>query len=552
MHENKIAAALLVLFFILTVAAASTKSGTVDELIFSAAGYSYVKTLDFRLSRELPPLMKTLSGLFMLPFNPKLPEDGSSWQQRKHIEYGLSFWFKENIGRHDFLLFFARLPSALAGVLLGWVIYMWASALYDKRAGLFSLAMYSLEPNFLAHAGFATTDVGASAFITLSLYLCWRWHKQNLFNSEWKNVLAIGVAIGLANGAKTTGLYLFPIFGLLFSLQLFSNSKLKTPNKLFALGVMIVVAAVVVASLYAFQDFDKYIDGVKLMIDQSKLGRPSFLFEEYGMGWWYYFPVAFAIKMPIPTLIIFALTLTLLIKNRKHDEFYLIIPAAVLFAGFMLNKINIGFRHVLPVLPFLFILSGKVADFKITVCKRNISRMLCVALVVWLAVETLFIYPHFLAYFNEFVGGPKNGYNYLSDSNIDWGQDLKGLTKWMAAHDVENLTLGYWGYDSTALRNISVSRSLECFETSGLLAVSVNKLNGFDQGDYLCTEWLRKYKPIDSIGYSILIYNITSTATKEQGMLDYCVRGCKKRCEAQQKKFNDGRLIEGKCVCGCG
>ncbi len=543
MHANKIAAGLLVVFFILTIAAASQKSGTVDELIFAAAGYSYVKMLDFRLSRELPPLMKLLPGIFMLPFNPELPGDESFWQQRKHIEYGLSFWFKENVGRHDFLLFVARLPSALAGVLLGWIIYLWASSLYGKSAGLFSLALYVFEPNVLAHAGLATTDVGAAAFITLSLYLFW----------QWKNILIIGIAVGLAIGAKTTGLYLIPILAFLLLIRLRTTPSPKPPAPNYFTGMMLIflTAAFIVASLYAFHDVDKYIDGVKLMLDQSRQGRPSFLFGQYGQGWWYYFPVAFAIKMPIPTIIVFALAILLFLRKCRNEELYLVLPAALLFTAFMLNKINIGFRHVLPVLPFLYILSGRLWQQKIILQKKNIMPAVCCLLVAWLVVETALIYPHFLAYFNEFVG-PRNGYKYLSDSNIDWGQDLKGLKKWMDTNNVKEVTLGYWGYDSTGLRNISVSRSLECYETPGIIAISVNKLNGFDPGDYSCTEWLRKYEPIDSVGYSILIYNITGSATKEQGLLDYCLRGCKKRCEAQQKKFNDGRLIEGKCVCGCG
>ncbi len=54
-----------------------------------------------------------------------------------------------------------------------------------------------------------------------------------------------------------------------------------------------------------------------------------------------------------------------------------------------------------------------------------------VALVCASALETVSVYPHFTAFFNQAAGGPAQGANYLVDSSLDWGQDLKKLKTYM-------------------------------------------------------------------------------------------------------------------------
>jgi hypothetical protein len=52
-------------------------------------------------------------------------------------------------------------------------------------------------------------------------------------------------------------------------------------------------------------------------------------------------------------------------------------------------------------------------------------------LVCWLLAGSLWIYPHSLSYFNESIGGPRNGSAHLLGSNIDWGQDLRYVKSWI-------------------------------------------------------------------------------------------------------------------------
>jgi hypothetical protein len=130
------------------------------------------------------------------------------------------------------------------------------------------------------------------------------------------------------------------------------------------------------------------------------------------------------------------------------------------------------------------------------------------------------ISPHYLAYFNEFAGGPANGYRYLVDSNLDWGQDLKGLKQYMDQHGIDRIYLSYFGSDSPQRYGIKydwlpspLPENPEPLKrvripTKGYVAVSVTDLQGVFPGTRNMFQWLAPYKPIAKIGYSIFLYRI--------------------------------------------
>jgi hypothetical protein len=144
---------------------------------------------------------------------------------------------------------------------------------------------------------------------------------------------------------------------------------------------------------------------------------------------------------------------------------------------------------------------------------------LVIALLCWYGVSTLRVHPHYLAYFNELTGGPARGHHYLVDSNLDWGQDLKGLARWVAEHRVPRIRLSYFGtadpdyygipHDllpgTMAPPPLGVVRQVR---REDVVAVSATNLQGvyLDPSDRPLMERLRRSEPIDNIGYSILIY----------------------------------------------
>ncbi len=173
----------------------------------------------------------------------------------------------------------------------------------------------------------------------------------------------------------------------------------------------------------------------------------------------------------------------------------------------MANKISIGIRYILPLYPFLIVYASKLLSLK----KGRILNALIILLCIWYLVGTASICPHYLAYFNELVGGPDNGYKYLADSNLDWGQDLKGLKGYTVERKIKGIKLSYFGtaepdYYSLDYRPVSESEAHKC--SPGIYVVSVNNLLNIFSRDKDRFSWLKKYKPKDKIGYSIFVYEI--------------------------------------------
>ena len=110
----------------------------------------------------------------------------------------------------------------------------------------------------------------------------------------------------------------------------------------------------------------------------------------------------------------------------------MLLPAAVVL---VLVSSQTGFNHhmryILPIFPFVFVATGKLAYFFRS--DRPWTRLAILALLGWAVFSSLRVYPHSMSYFNELAGGPENGHNYLVDSNIDWGQDLLELRDWVPA-----------------------------------------------------------------------------------------------------------------------
>ena len=147
---------------------------------------------------------------------------------------------------------------------------------------------------------------------------------------------------------------------------------------------------------------------------------------------------------------------------------------------------------------------------------------------LYYAFSTLMTSPYYLAYINEIVGGPNNGYKFTVGSNIDHGQDLLGLKRYMEKNNIKRIKLSYWG--SIDPKNYGISyeympspyfqaweadyaRYLEtryenCSARKGIMAISITNLQNVHLINKTCYNWLKKYEPIEKIGYSIFVYNI--------------------------------------------
>jgi hypothetical protein len=173
------------------------------------------------------------------------------------------------------------------------------------------------------------------------------------------------------------------------------------------------------------------------------LGYPVYLDGELRQtGWWYYYLACLAYKVPEGTWLAVLASMGALAMARRDragwfDEFaVLAFPATVLVAMTAFTDINLGVRYILPVFPFVFVATGKLVPWVASLAGRGrVAGLVALGTALGLtAAQTALIHPHYLASFNWVSGGPGRGSRHLIDSNLDWGQDLVGLRRWLDAN----------------------------------------------------------------------------------------------------------------------
>lgn len=317
--------------------------------------------------------------------------------------------------------------------------------------------------------------------------------------------------------------------------------------------------------LHALNEYDftrpigTYLFGPAWMFKRVSGGNGAYFLEQVGNGFAWYFPVVFAIKETLPFLILLIFAggygAYHFIRNFKHHEdghqlmektdkwksrffsynlerfkgyarsgvmAYSMLIFVMLYSYLSITGgLNIGFRHLFPILPFLYILiTRKVTQaykYQHAVSKKTFSVFI-LAMVLWMAVEAALAYPVYVSYFNQTVGGPKNGYRYVTDSNADWGQDLKRLKVYLDRHpEIDKIRVDYFG-GGDIFKTIGEERSILWWDSkrpieNGWYAISANFLQGSIYDERKPAEnsydWTLKYKPIDQVGRSILIYHVT-------------------------------------------
>jgi hypothetical protein len=218
--------------------------------------------------------------------------------------------------------------------------------------------------------------------------------------------------------------------------------------------------------------------------DKHSRARFAFLDGEFGVtGWWYFFPYAFTVKTPLALFALLALAAGTLSASRRRASgtgssgecasgLYAAAPLWVLLAVFCplaaTARVNVGLRHLLPIYPALFILAGAAARW--IVWRRRAPAALVIAAMLGFAAASLWIRPHYLAFFNALVG-PERGYRHLVDSSLDWGQDLPGLAAWLGADPAARggapVYLAYFGSSSPASYGVRARALPSYHEWSG-------------------------------------------------------------------------------------
>lgn len=520
--HNLVVAVLLAIFFLQACTSLINKSSTWDETHYFGMGrYILAHQRWDVMGSILHPPLSFYVGSIPLLFQPL---DEKLWEKVDENDLNLLGGVDVVRGQailatpqnhHNRLLIASRLMTTLLALLLAFHVYRFSSSLYGRTGGLLSLALFAFCPNMLAFAGIAGPDMPLTAFSFIFVYYWWRASRHG---SLTLSVIA-GVVLGLALLSKYSALILLPVMAVL------SINSFHTERKLMVrcLAVALAVALFILFLGYGFH-IKPYLQGITFQLQHARFGQDSFLMGEHSrFGWWYYFLVAFALKTPIPTIILFLAALTAHWRNRASglaDSLFLLMPIVAFFLFFSIRHQSIGLRYILPVYPFIFAAIGAVPAM------ARKGKYVIIALIVWQVVTSLRVFPHYLAYFNESIGGPDNGYKYLVDSNLDWGQDLIGLKKYLDRHGIKRISLSYFGTDSPqrygiaydwlpsdVLYNPEPDKQPVATPPGQLIAVSASNLQGLSLEDKLLYRKLRDYRPVAKIGYSIFIYDLGPTGT---------------------------------------
>jgi hypothetical protein len=548
------------------IASLRDDSQTFDEGVHLAAGYTYLRFRDYRLNPEHPPLLKMLSALPLLLVPVRFDPGAREWRSGQEWQVGHLFLYRWNDAER--LLLRARLPTVALGIALAAAVFFWTRRHWGEEAAALAFALTLLNPDVLAHGRLVTTDVGFTLLFFLTV-VCFERATDRL---TWGRAIAFGLALGAACCAKFSAVALGPVLlglGLVVVLQgpipvsLGAGPAVLGSRRARAVGVGLLLAAgAVVASLCVWAAYGfvrrapdvaaplpvagpwgpllgagerlgflpaAFVSGFATFAQSTTL-KPAFLLGAVSLtGWPHYFLVTFLVKTP-PALLLLLL-LSLLTLGRHHSgmrgEWFLIVPTLVYAALAVTRAFNIGHRHLLPLYPFLFVFAGRFACLLRRTADgtgrpgeaRPIAAVLGLLLAghVW---STASIHPHYLAYFNSFVGGPSEGWRVLVDSNLDWGQDLKRLRDWKVSRGIPTVKLSYFGTADPAYYGFPVEHILPSL-TDGVglpragqvqagdwVAVSATNLQGLYLGPDArpLIERLRRLPPVGNVGYSILLY----------------------------------------------
>ena len=541
-----------------------------DEPVHILSGWFEVVGRNAIVNIEHPPVAKMLAGLALSTL-PLPPPPAKVPMGTRFTDFGHAFLFENRVSP-DAIAAAARAPflGVLAVLLL--LVFGAASSRYGPAAGLFALALVALDPNFVAHAGVVHTDL-AAAVAFLGSVLAWEAARRR---PTGLRLLAAALVLGLSLATKFSAVLLFPI---LLTQSLFAARRDPRPGRAglaaaVRLGAVALVALIVVVAIYVpltsrmdpeyqrrvihemvagrgaprlsaaieslvgvSRPLAHYLGGLASVVRQSEVGGGvNYLAGQASVhGFPSYFFIAFSLKSTLAFLAVTALVLVAFLRRPREsaeEGRLFLLPVAVLFLTSIGSAYNIGIRHMLPVYPFLAMAGAAVfarASRSQDGRRRALGAVILGLLPFLSAYELLRIHPHELSYFNAFAGGPERGRRILSDSNVDWGLDLKRLASELSRRGVVDPTIVYFGGDDVLYRTGVPDFAADPRVRGRLVAISAFQLAvGPEFHEYhgeqsvavalraLRTDLEARGRPVGRVGYSIYLFEFPSHNGREK------------------------------------
>jgi len=571
---NWLAVLLLWAFFAQCVSGMVIQSPTIDEQAYLMRGYVYLATGDAHFKFGHPILADALAAVPVRAFvHLDVPADDPAYADNNWPDFSERLIWKPG-NNIDLIFLLGRLPIVAQAMFLAALAFRWVRQLWGRGAGLVALALLVFDPTLVAHSRLITHDVPLGVFFFAAAYALWRYLEAESASRPFGQRLAAlvwaGVAFGLAQGMKFAALLLGPVFVIAVVLWPFlkgmsaSHRARWLVRHLGSLLAIFVIGALTLWATYHFEmrplpgllTFDTLAPARSAGVWNLKFSPPIpfpgffedmfwetryfgatrdfYLCGQYGSGWWYYFPLAFLIKSPLPALLLIGVSAIGLLRGSKQWPrlMALLLPAGAFATATLVSPLYIGYRYLIPVLPFLYVLAGRLATLvgsRTRRCTqwRCTQRWLLAGTLVWSAVIAVNIHPHQLAYFNELVGGPDGGWRCLTDSNIDWGQDLPALRNVIRRYNLGRIKLSYFGrafpsyygidfeplptyYGTPEQGNPEASTFYPHDPPPGVYALSVTNLRGVGmlREKWNLYAWFRDQAPFAKAGYSIFLYRV--------------------------------------------
>jgi len=544
-------------------------SPTIDESRWLPAGLAHWDG-DFSAGRVNPPLVRLVAAapVMLAVMGNEQQETNSTSARTKFAEDDGACWLF-TMGR------WACIPFSLVG---GYVCYCWGRDLYGTASGMIALMLWCFSPNILAHAQIVAHDAPAASLGIAAAYLFWKWLRQ----PTWERAILAGVVLGVAQLMKTTLVILFGLWPALW-LVWYSTGSSQTGDRggrrqsvqlllLLALGLNVLNlgygfdGSFRKLKNYTFvsqtlsgvdgQDGNRFarswlgslpvplpaeyllgIDQQKRDLEGGSVYAQTYLRGQWhDRGLWYFYLYALLIKVPLGSwglLLLSAAVRAFHLDDlkRARDEVLLVIPGlSVLVLASSQTGFTDHLRYVLPIFPFVFVWISRVGCAFVQGSRA--FRLSATVALGWSIGSSLWIYPHSLSYFNELVGGPRNGDYHLVSSNIDYGQDLLYLKAWLDKHpEARPFHLAYWNQETVDPAILGIGYSTppsgpapelkppysepeKLGPHPGWHAANVNVVRGdhwpgrTQFPDFGYYGYLLNFEPVATAGYSIYVYNI--------------------------------------------
>ena len=549
-----IAAILLVQLGVLVSLAWQT-GVTIDEPSHLLSSCLYWHGADRLTPGDVPPLIKITGGWVPALKRLPIPYDHHSWPTRKEWDIAMELMGRMSAEQIHSQFFHARLPLLLFPLLCSVILWYWGRQLFSPQTGILIALLFALSPNVLGHGALFKNDLAATFAYLLFWFRAWAfWRSPTLRNTAW-----LATALLVAMLAKMSLLVLAPIAPMVVAARFCTIRPFPAKTAAVSTLVLILIPYIGVNAAWQFDsrpltsaDWDPWKanphipdgfvfaaqtlgrvptpptlwNGVVSLINSNADAQPTYLLGQIRPnGHPFYFLIALALKIPVPLQLLMTAGLVLaswaIVRMRlsPHHLFWLVPPVLYMVMA-SLSGLQLGVRLVLPSLGLLFLSAGMALE---QLRSPRYAMAVPIVLVLWLAGRDVQRYPHYIAYFNLWSGGPENAIHLLSDSNLDWGQDLRRLAAYVKDHRISKIHLSYFGMDNPFAYipenqleivpppwNAQWAQGAQFVPKPGVYAVSATLLTGqfFAQRyrDYYGR--FRKMQPVARAGYSIYIYRV--------------------------------------------